>query len=461
MRATPAMILSLCFLLVSPIARAGQAPSGGESIENILQRAEQAADPCRSPRVHHLRRPYFPGNAGAGNSTFDYSYELYRPAQPGFPTILELTGGPGQALIGAGDRVGRRFPAGVGIVLLDPRGVGCNKPPTGQTFPLDFYDTRSVALDTLAVARDLGLSHYILFGSSYGSMVATEAAALAESRGETKPDSVVIEGVLGRAFRPMEAFSGFVRQWDQIYPTLPAATRAALKSSSPLGLTHDQLGNFIADNLLFRYRPSEPGVPDPNFGWLSALTANEHDPNGARLANAVRADWRSANSPEPEVATMYRAIACRELASELWGPNMDVAFRLNDQGGLAPVVKDLCRGLSIDRPYDVKDWKITAPIYYFVGGKDPSTPPNQGAYHFRSEPGADRTFVRIPEGGHSALSSSLADCEPAIFASIAQGGHDLEATLAGCRFTTELEHTGPVTNSLYAAHRVIAPATTH
>jgi surfactin synthase thioesterase subunit len=60
----------------------------------------------------------------------------------------------------------------------------------------------------LAIVEELRLDDYMLYGISYGTLLATLVASRAEERGLPLPKAIVLEGVLGMAFdaeRPTEA----------------------------------------------------------------------------------------------------------------------------------------------------------------------------------------------------------------------------------------------------------------
>jgi hypothetical protein len=93
----------------------------------------------------------------------------------------------------------------------------------------------------------------------------------------------------------------------------------------------------------------------------------------------------------------------------------------------------------MDRPFDARNWKTSAPVYYFEGDRDPATPMNQALYNYKAQTKAEfRKFVVVHGGGHPALTYNLSDCRPGILAEIANGGRELEAALAKCSLQTEI-----------------------
>ena len=98
--------------------------------------------------------------------------------------MIFLPGGPGQLSMEESLGIDKIVPESWGLVLTDPRGVGCNF--NGKTvYPREFYQTQHIAHDVLSVIKDLKRPHseIVLFGVSYGTVVATEVSHLAEKLG--------------------------------------------------------------------------------------------------------------------------------------------------------------------------------------------------------------------------------------------------------------------------------------
>jgi pimeloyl-ACP methyl ester carboxylesterase len=208
------------------------------------------ANPCEGPGIGHIQRPYFPDQPNSSES-FQYTYLNARTAQPDSLTVIVLTGGPGMTTIGASYPYADKYPQNFGVILIDPRGVGCNEPLWGN-YPMDFFSTKYLAMDVLSVVEHLNLENYALHGMSYGTMVATVAAGLAETTMTHKPRAVILEGTLGRAFEPMEVFSGFISQWNNIRQSLPNDIQFALSNITlPLNFSGAEWGNWISSQMVF------------------------------------------------------------------------------------------------------------------------------------------------------------------------------------------------------------------
>jgi hypothetical protein len=71
---------------------------------------------------------------------------------------------------------------------------------------------------------------------------------------------------------------------------------------------------------------------------------------------------------------------------------------------------DLCAqaGLTLDHPYDARNFPLHTPIYYVAGQDDPLTPYARAAYDFTVQTLAQRTFILLGTGaGHDPLDTQL------------------------------------------------------
>ncbi|MGK5085191.1 alpha/beta fold hydrolase [Bdellovibrionota bacterium FG-1] len=389
------------------------------------------ADPrltCEDADVLSIKRPFY---ANQSNSEqFNYRFR-WTPAKPGKPTLVYFPGGPG------GTSINHKIliPSGFGLIQTDPRGAGCNQeitPKSNHDLPDSFYTTIYLAQDALAALTTVGAKNFIFYGSSYGTMVATVAAGLAEQDAALKPNAVVLTGIIGEAFAPGAVFQGFVDQWNALKGSLriPHDVVSALSQELPLGFTHSVWGRTIAVLLMMGKNPSLdylsllggvlPTADAKQRAQLKAILSQLTDPNAG--TEAIR---------------LYQAIACHEISGSLFGPSLDVDFTY-DQGNLIPVPHSLCDGIELDHSFHAGDWKTSAPIYYFEGSQDPSTPMNNALVHFKSQTRAPRIFVEVQEGGHSVLEMGMSDCRDEIFEAIANGGEALNVALKSCALASQV-----------------------
>ena len=83
------------------------------------------------------------------------------------------------------------IPEGAGLVFTEPRTVDCNGGDENQ-FPDDSLTTENLAHDLVAMVRSLGLKNYVIYGHSYGTVLSTTFAHLAEQDGGPGPMAVIL-----------------------------------------------------------------------------------------------------------------------------------------------------------------------------------------------------------------------------------------------------------------------------
>ena len=394
---------------------------------------------CTTDEIRSIERPL--SSETQASPTFAYQFRYRAPASSDQPTLIFLPGGPGQASIGTPSE--SFVPAGFGLVQTDPRGVGCNElADVGE--PLAFYQTDELAADVVAIVAELGLDNYVLYGVSYGTVLATVTVHRLESSGLPPPRAVILEGVVGRAFATEFVAQGMIDQWDAIYPALPADALAVLAEPAPLGLTAHDWGEYIASRLPLGRGPegsllanelyllSEAAVP------LTGMTLEE---NRAAIAEAVR---QAANADPVDAAglRLFRYVACREITTEATTDGLDVVL---EAGRLvpAPGQGSMCTDLSLTTPFDVRRFPSSTKTFYITGERDPNTPAWQGDYHMANHITAERTMLFVPDAGHNAMGYNLgveSMCAVPLVEDMALGGARLAELAAACPRPVELRY---------------------
>lgn len=343
---------------------------------------------------------------------FTYRYTMSEGSDPSAPTIIFIPGGPGQTSTDAALGV----PSGMSLIRTDPRGVGCN-----QSEALTDADLSSeeIAKDILAIVRDQHLTRYILHGVSYGTVVATIAAALAQSEKTPPPMAVVLEGTIGRAFQAGEYDKGYIARWQKLRTQIPERLLADLSQTEmPLGISSRQMASWISALTIFGEVPMGDDYGLFQLKRLDGLHENPDDSDNLR-----RQIDKITAPPSEARLRLYKNVTCHELVPDMHDVVYDFDFK---NGELVDSGLRLCDGKSLDRPFDSANYQVPAPIYYFSGLQDPATPPFQARYHFENQKSAryQRTLVTITNGGHQALSNTLGDCVTPVWRSIVQGNAD-------------------------------------
>lgn len=381
------------------------------------------ADNCNLENIKFIERPIVAGDA----STFTYKYALRKGIDSKKPTVIFLPGGPGLPSIGSPNP---KVPPEFSAIQTDPRGVGCNSPTGNTIYPDEFYRTENLASDVVAIVAAESLSHYIIYGESFGTQLGTVVTAQIQAAGLPLPKALVLEGVLGRAFYPKEAARGYIDIWNKIMTSLSTGAVSSLSQPNPLGFTGSVWGavfetyalygtipaGFIAKNLLALM---DPAFSDEQRQQLIGILEKKKvstalDINGDRL---------------------YKQIACNEIVDD-YGPENNFVLTA---GKLTQISQGYCEGIKLSRPFDSAKYQVRVPLYYFEGTLDPATPLTQARFHFDNQVSAPKVFITVEDGGHAALSLSASPCLGKIWNKIAEGQIDLAEEIQSCGLTLKQE----------------------
>lgn len=425
------LLLLLPFFAVACSAEADEpAANDSEVRANALPLAHELPEQCASPEIVRLTRPVASDDQAKG--TWSYGYRFKAPTQPGAPVLVSLPGGPGGSATGA---VPTWVPEGWGYLLTDPRGVGCNTLASVPNPDVSgaFFRTTEIAQDVIAAIEHEKLERYIVFGVSYGTLLATHITHGLEEANYTPPKAVVLEGVLGRGFTKEFVAAEYIHQWDRIRGVLPADVLTELDTKeAPYGI--DQIG---WSRILGQFMPHGPKVVANNIAALSTTIDVPAETRKAVL-ETLRGMAGSAPHTAPGEVEMYRQIACREITDTVPANDLDTIF---SHGKLVRNTADegtKCKGLHLTTPFDSAKFQFAAKTYYFIGEADVATPAWQGTYHFENHHGPAVKIV-TKEGGHNSLRLDQGACAVKLMASIADDGKGLDAALATCPAGAQVE----------------------
>jgi pimeloyl-ACP methyl ester carboxylesterase len=421
MTRTQIAFLLLCSCADTP---AGEPMCVGDACapDQDLEIASDLPDSCKTADVIRIARPAW--SDGSTDDTFRYGFRFKAPTGDA-PVLVFLPGGPGQTSM---DGPPMFVPDTWGYLMTDPRGVGCNRLaalPSTDTAGL-FFQTPEIANDVIAAIQDRGLSHYILYGLSYGTDLGTTVAHEIEARGVTPPDAVVLEGVLGRSFGTTDdTFPGseYIAQWERVHSALTAEITSELDTNpTPYGFD-----NLAWSKALMALLPRGPA-------WTAAFLAqlDSSQPADARkqVLDTVT-ELAADHGLPPEANELYREVACREIMDTVPDNDLDVVFQAGHLVRNSAQEGTKCRELHVTSPYDSAALQFSTQLYLFLGDSDTATPPWQGTYHYDHH---DGPVVRVVtrNGGHNSLEFNQADCAANLMASIAAGGSDLATVAASC-----------------------------
>ena len=314
---------------------------------------------CTTSDIQKISLPVYPNRPDSFH--FDYRFQFVHAASIDAPTVIFIPGGPGETSIGNTSVLPQRaqgllflgLPDGMNMIFTDPRTAGCNG-GDASIFPDDSLRTETLASDILAMIRALNLKKYIIYGHSYGTVLATEVASRAGSGEAPAPMAVVLSGVMGKSARDDESISrGLNTQWSALSVDLPKDLVARMgEAVPPASLSPEDWTYYLTNGL---YRGSY--VHDGRFSNElkdQLLLLQSESPKGELQFKAAR------DAHIPNILTdgfsdrLFKLIDCHEISSS--DPNQFL-FTSN---AFAPVPgSDPCARESLDRSFDPAQWPVS------------------------------------------------------------------------------------------------------
>lgn len=330
--------------------------------------------------------------------SFEYKYRLVRKAEPGFPTVIFLPGGPGQTSIDNLLTQPKTVPPRFGLILTDPRGVGCN---FSDNLKKSDLQTSLMARDILSILKNLSLQpeQTILYGGSYGTVLATTTADLNNRLGNKPFKTLVLEGTLGKAFLGEEYLNQYATSWERYVSRKGGdnfrknVTLAVVSNN----LDSSMFASFLNGYLLFGAWGSVGHVLDTPLDLLQ------------QDFSKFKADYYTPSPNEDSLSNegqmylnLWSQIWCRELSNpdgqELIFENGKLIVRSTVNGKN----DKSCDGFKTDRPYDSAKVSLREKIVYLQGEDDPATSAAQAYYHFENQKNSqERVFVLFKQLGHA------------------------------------------------------------
>ena len=353
------------------------------------------ADPysgCNSPTIKNIQISL------NNRQNFLFKYQIFRGAKPGSPTVIYIPGGPGESSIG-NPEIAVYMPDNFGLILTDPRGVGCN-----SSAPLSFtdYSTENSANDILSIIATSRLrpSDIILYGKSYGTVLATTVAFKNTLLKHEPFRKIIFEGTWGHSTNSEGTLNGFVTAWENYLVSHRNLSRQNIeKAIIDHHLDRKIMVNFLGAGLQVGQLNKRENILDKPLRWMTdgmnfgVFQRSFYDP---QLINE--------SSPESQDGIdVWKAIFCQELVD-----SADGSKELIYQNGQLKIQNTVstsfhnCEGLRNTRPYDSAKMQLRERLVYLEGGSDPQTPPEQAKYHFKSQVNAaDKIFITFDGMGHS------------------------------------------------------------
>ncbi|MFZ4402508.1 MAG: hypothetical protein ACOYOK_00260 [Pseudobdellovibrionaceae bacterium] len=371
-------------------------------------------DRCTSPTIiksTHLTNPV----DSKRSSSIEFKYRYIKGAD-NYPVVIKIPGGPGGTAIN--NDPNPSFDPRVGWIQIDPRNTGCNS----INLPIEFVTTQIEVYDILQIIKDLKLNNYVLFGTSYGTVVATQLAVEAEKQKLPGSRMVILEGVLGRSFNDLEQEKSFAFFWNLYKQKISTTLLEELKKESPFSIPSEAWGKYFSQMLYLGTHPEYGDIGLMTFKMLE-------DPK----TRSIILDQVKAKSIDTDhLSQVFQSISCSDLVENAG----DVDFKNANMIPYIPA-NNVCKHTKLNK-YDSAKFQISAPIVYFNGSNDPATPIAQAKYHFLNQKSKTKTFVEVVNGGHSALTVNLSDCYSLIMNSLILNTVPLRSAISTCKLTTNL-----------------------
>lgn len=368
-------------------------------------------------------------NDPAQTKTFRYYYS-HKIISPTAPTIVYLPGGPG------GESIGRNkeFPEGYNLIFIDPRGVGCNY-SDAQDYPAKYLGTQFATDDILRVIKHLNLDNYILYGASYGSVLATVLANKIEKQGITPPKGVLLEGVLGKAWGTWDEREQYGATISTRFIQENPKVKALLSDANHLPLGYS--AEFWGDKLQYAGRLWDSSLDEMNrlYDYLNGDKSKADVLRKLERQNKEFTENYKLGQQDP-MDRVFKQVACTEL-----GRTMDNGIkvhyivtgemRLKNHPNSANF-SDQCNQVTEPyTPYDSAQYPIHSPIVFINGETDTATPLPSARYHFENQRASSRkTFIEIDNGGHYPFSDMNLKCKEVVFNEIFSQRHQFSKALA-------------------------------
>lgn len=350
--------------------------------------------------------------------TFEYRFK-YEVVNPLSPTVIIIPGGPGQTSIVNSGVISAQWPMGAvptnyNKIYTDPRSLGCNYIAESSSL-VPYLKTDFVVNDIFLVIKGLNLKNYIVYGASYGTVVATQLIKKLETEKVELPTALVLEGIVGKKFDNFDSYFYFYQyEWDRLFNQLNPRWKTYFQSGkNETTFTKQEWASLITSDLLIGDIPEAP-VKGHILPWhlniLELYFAKKLTPKEQPYLPAMLSKLKDVAFPN----LFFRMIGC----GELWG---DWYFgRSLENGRLIKTGKNVCEGIDYKNAYDSAKFPVPAsvPIYYFQGSNDPATPIHSALYHLTVQKNTSRQFLTVPGAAHAPLTGSLRSCADEIWSGI-------------------------------------------
>lgn len=367
---------------------------------------------CFDAGVNTIDVPIFP--KATDSPKFPLKFREVKGHSSSDMKILFLGGGPGQATVSSPPEFADDFDK----IFVDLRGFGCNKLPQ-QSKNITGISTENAVNDLVQLIELLKLKNYVVYGVSYGTVLATELAARLPAVGVLEPKAVVLEGTLSSAFSKYAAYRGIKYEWLRILNNLPEGIQAQFKTATlPFGLSSEQWGKIIIKTLpagsVYKLVDGQFKIQNNLENLILAALSNSDDSGKIAMWRGILEKIADTPERDSEEALAFKQIWCSEL-SVVNNEDFDLIF-----GELVPSKKSLqfCDSVSLLNPYNSSKFQVASTLLYFHGTGDPLINISNAFQHFRGQKIDRKMLVSVNAAGHNPLLINLSACVNSIFAAV-------------------------------------------
>lgn len=349
----------------------------------------------------YIRVPMNYNNPEAGTIEV-YAYSM-SPFDSNKPTYIYVDGGPGQNTHGA---MPNFFDGQYNELRFDQRGLGCSSPETFDIYKdASLYSTENTIRDMDLIRQAYGIDKWSVYGVSYGTVASTMYA----SKFSNSTRSLVLEGVVGRVDLLHDA-DYKASKLNLAIANLNSKQREALYS-----IVHgksQQEKAFV--QFIYSLFYSDKGMRQVANYYLPRIISTDGAINQDGLNRIKKyfdqrdSQYPFAQQPGAVDTNILGIIYCKNLNarhsnnknlaySTEKGFYTNVDYSTNNQLG--------CDKLGVketdEKPYELSQNPVQAPVYYFQGSHDGATIAAGAIMHWQTVPQNKSFFMLAQKGGHN------------------------------------------------------------
>lgn len=372
------------------------------------------------------------------SETFDLYYNYFK--NPEKHTIIFLQGGPGIPFMSNVWAITQMTHFNqFNLLLIDPRGVGCNLMKPGDV-PQHALSTEQTAIDLVEIIKKEDLKNYSIYGSSYGTYLATVLTSFLNNRYSDleQPRTLFLEATLGS---PIPGDGGYLFEGAKIANQLlsehPGVKSIVLSNPSQ----SDFWADFIGD--AFRSQVRDPVTEDIVFKWDLLLRAESELKEKGKVSQELLTwfqeefDDFNERSQKPLVLMeaedddyLGESIRCTELETSSPGfykyQFSSESLIIVPEKGLSD--EDPCKN-HVYKGFELGSYPILkTPTVYFHGRYDPISPLSKAQEHYELNR-AEKLFIEVDHAGHSPVNTTLSTCIEDMLKQFTEGNFDLSDIL--------------------------------